>query len=58
MRGIPPRVTQEELKSKKAQTVIRGTSKEAVTKGGLKLTNLIKASMYDTMPLHYISMVS
>ena len=58
MRGIPPRVIQEELKSKKAQIETRGTSKEAVTEGGPKYTNLIEASTYDITPVNYISMVS
>ena len=58
MRGIPTRVTQEELKSKKAQIETRGTSKEAVTEGDPKRTNLVEASMYYTTPVHYIIMVS
>ena len=47
-----------ELKSKKATIETRGTPKEAVKEGGQKCTNLIEASMYDTNPVHYISMVS
>ena len=58
MTGIPSRVTQEELKSKKAHIDTRGTSKEAVTEGDPKPNNLIEAIMYDTTPLHCISMVS
>ena len=58
MRGIPSRVTQVELNSKKAHIDTRGTSKEAVTEGDPKFTNLIKASMYNTTPLHYTSMFS
>ena len=58
MRGIPPRITQEELKSKKAHIETRGTSKEAVTELDPKFANLIEASMYNTTPVHYISMVS
>ena len=58
MSGILSHVTQEELKSKKAQIETRGTSKEAVTEGYPKCTNLIEASIYDTTPIHYISMVS
>ena len=58
MRGIPPRVILEELKSKNAYIVTRGTSKEAVTEWDLKLTNLIEASMYDTTHIHFIRMVS
>ena len=58
MRGIHPRVTQQELNSKKAHIETRRTSKEAVMEGGPKRTNLIEASMYDTTPVHYISTVS
>ena len=58
MRGIPPRATQEELKSKKAHIGTRGASKESVTEGDPKRTNLIEASMYYTTHVHYISMVS
>ena len=58
MRGIPTRVTQKELKSKNAHIDTRGTSKEEVTEGYPKRTNLIEASMYDTTPVHYITMVS
>ena len=58
MRGILPHVTQDELKSKKAQIETRGTSKEAVTEGDPKCTNLIGDSMYYTTPVQYISMFS
>ena len=58
MRGIPPRVTQEELKLKKAYTETRGTAKESVTEGDPKLTNLVETSMYDITSVHYIRMVS
>ena len=57
-RGIPPCVTQEELKSKKAYIETRGTAKEVVMEGNPKCTNLIEASMYDTKHVHYIGMVS
>ena len=56
--GIPSRVTQEELKSKEAQIEANRTSKEAVTEGVTKLTNLIEASMCDTTHVYYTSMVS
>ena len=54
MRGISPHVTQEELKSKKAQIDTRVTPKEAVIEGYTKLTNLIEAIMYDTTHVNYI----
>ena len=58
MLDIPPRVTQEELNSKKAHIKTRGTSKEAVTEGDPKLSNLVESSLYDTTRVQYISMVS
>ena len=58
MRCILIHVTQQELDSKKAHIDNMGTSKEAVMEGYPKCTNLIDASMYDTMPVHCISMVS
>ena len=58
MRGIPLCLTQEELKSKQVQIDTRVTSKEAVTQGDPKCNNLTEASMYDTTPVHYISMFS
>ena len=58
MRGIPPQVTKKELRSKKAHIETRVTSKEAVTEGYPKRTNLIEAIMYGATPVHYIGMVS
>ena len=58
MRGIPPCVKKDELNPKKQHIDTRGASNEAVTEGGPKCTNLIEASMYDTTPVHYISIVS
>ena len=46
------------MNSKKAQIETRGSSKLAVLKGGPKFTKLIEASMYDTKPVNYTSMVS
>ena len=57
MRGIPTRVTQEELKSKKANIDTRGIAKEEVLEVYLKCTNLSEASIYDTNNVHYIGMV-
>ena len=58
MIGIPSCIKQEELKSKKAHIETRGTAKEAVLEGDQRFTELIAASMYDTKPSHYTSMVS
>ena len=57
MRGIPSRVTKEGLNPKKSWIETRGTSKDAVTEGDPKITNLIEARMYDTRLVHCMSMV-
>ena len=57
IRGIPPCITQEVLESKKSQIETRGTSEEAFMEGDPKCNNLVEAVMYDTKPLHCISMV-
>ena len=57
-RGIPSFILKTLLKSKKAQIDTGGTEKVTVMKGGPKLTKLIEASVYDTNPVHYISMFS
>ena len=58
MRGIPESVTKQEFNSKKAPIDTRRTSKETVTEGYPKRTNIIKDSIYNTTPVHYISVVS
>ena len=58
MRGIPSWIKQEELNSKKSHIETRGTENSAVLKGDQKINKLIENSVYETMPVHYISMVS
>ena len=58
MIGIPPCVTQDELNSKKPHIETRGTVKSEVPGGDPKCPNIIEASVYDTKPVHYTSMVS
>ena len=57
MRGIPPAVLQQEMKSKKDQLKVRGIVKVTVLEGDPDCTNLVASSIYDTKPLHYLSMV-
>ena len=52
IRGMPSCVTQQELKSKKAQIDIRATEKESVQEGDKIFPNLIEAILYDTNPVH------
>ena len=56
--GILTCVTQEELKSKKAQIETRITAKAAVLEGDPKFLNLIEYIVYNNKPVHSISMVS
>ena len=57
-RGIPPSVLQEEVKNITQQRDVRGTVKAAVLEGDLGCPNLVASSVYDTKPVHYLSMVS
>ena len=57
MRGIPPSVLQVEQKSRKYQIKVRGTVKAALLEGENACTNFVACSIYDTKPVHYLSMV-
>ena len=48
----------EEVQNREHQWRVRGTVKAAVLKGDDNCPNLIAASVYDTKPVHYLSMVS
>ena len=57
MRGIPASVIQQEVTRKKDQIKARGTVKAAVLEGDPDCPNLVASSIYDTKPVHYLSMV-
>ena len=57
MCGIPPSVLQVEQKSRKYQIKVRGTFKAALLAGYTACPNLVACSIYDTKPVHYLSMV-
>ena len=57
-RGIPDYVLQEEVKNRHAQIGVRVTVKAAKLVGDPGCPNLIASSVYDTNPVHYLSMVS
>jgi len=57
-RGIPDCVLQEEVINRNAQIAVRGTVKAAKLVGDPDCPNLIASSVYDTKPVHYLSMVS
>jgi hypothetical protein len=56
MRGLPKAVIQEEVNTPSAQMQVRGTVKVAVLKGDPGCASLIAASVYDTKPVHFLSM--
>ena len=57
-RGIPDCILQEEVKNKGSQIKVRGTVKAARLIGDLGCPNLIASSIYESRPVHYLSMVS
>ena len=57
-RGIPPSIIQTEVINREAQTRVRGTVKAAVLEGDPGCPGLTATSIYDTKPVHYLSMVS
>jgi hypothetical protein len=58
MRGIPPCVQQEEVKKRTLLDSVRGTVKVAKLEGDPQCPCLIASSVYDTKPVHYLSMVT
>eukprot|EP00536_Pseudo-nitzschia_multiseries_P014798 jgi/Psemu1/40172/gm1.40172_g len=57
-RGIPDCVFQQELKNIRAQWTVRGTVKATVLEGDPECAFFIAPSVYDTKPVHYLSMVT
>jgi hypothetical protein len=57
-RGVPQLVYQEEIKKKSIEATARGTVKAAVLEGDPDCPNLVAVSVYDTKPVHFISMAS
>jgi Transposase IS4 len=56
-RGLPTSVLQDKIKNKKAQELVRGTVKASVLKGDPDCPNLVACSVYDTKPVHFLSML-
>ena len=56
MHGLPKYVLQEEQKSHENQLKVRGTVKAAVLKGDANCPDLVALSVYDTKPVHFLSM--
>ncbi|CAB9519576.1 unknown protein [Seminavis robusta] len=57
-RGIPLSVLQEEVMRKSEQEQVRGTVKVSVLKGDPHCPDLVAASVYDTKPVHFLSMIA
>jgi len=57
-RGIPDSVLQAEVINRKDQLKVRGTVKAAVLEGDPGCPNLVASSVYDTKPVHYLSMIT
>jgi Transposase IS4 len=55
-RGFPQAVLQEEVKARTEQIKVRGTVKAAVLEGDESCPNLVAVSVYDTKPVHFLSM--
>jgi Transposase IS4/SAP domain len=56
MRGLPQCVMQEEAKNRSDQLKVRGTVKAAILEGDPLCPSLIATSVYDTKPVHFLSM--
>ena len=57
-RGLPPSVIHKELKIKKVQLEAQRTTNASVLQGEPKWPNIVASSVYDTKPVHYLSVVS
>ena len=57
-RGVPKCVLQAEQQSADDQRAVRGTVKSAVLVGDPDCPNLVASYVYDSKPVHYLSMVS
>jgi hypothetical protein len=56
--GLPACVIQQEGRTRNEERTVHGTVKTAHLKGDNSITCLVASSMYDTKPVHYLSMVS
>ena len=55
-RGLTASIIQEELHNRKGQKKVRGTVISAELVGNSKCPSLIYVSVYDTKPVHFLSM--
>jgi Transposase IS4/SAP domain len=57
-RGLPKYVIQEEIKNAKEAEKVRGTTKAAVLEGDPECPNMVAFSVYDTKPVHFLTMAA
>ena len=57
MQGIPDVMKQEKVKNRKKQVQLRGTVKAAILQGDKEFPDILASSIYDTKPVHFLSMV-
>ena len=55
-RGLAPNVIQKEVKSKSQQGEVRGTVRAAVLMNNPNAPNMLSISVYDTKPVHFLTM--
>jgi hypothetical protein len=55
-RRFPEAVLQEEVKARNQQIQVRGAVKATVLEGDDTCPNLVTVSVYDTKPVHFLSM--
>ena len=56
--GLSPSFLQEDISSKEGYIESCGKTKEAVLQGNPKYPNILASTVYETKPVHYLSMVS
>ena len=57
-RSIPESINQVEVENSKDQMKVCGTLKSDVLEGGVVFPNLVASIIYDTNPVHYLSIVA
>jgi hypothetical protein len=57
-RGLPKLFVQEEIKKAKDAEKVRGTTKVAVLEDDPDCPKLVAFSVYDTKPVHFLSMAA
>ena len=56
--GLPLSIIQDEVKNKEEQNMVRGTVKAAELVGNLSCKSLLAILVYDTKPVHFLTMAA